>query len=233
MNDHEISGTKFHNFHSSKFERSIQRVSIERFHLTYIYLTRPIHLVDGMALKKRKKKQILHLPLPQVAGSCLSHATSNYLVYTPVHSRTKARGKRIDRYSITRSRAVETRGGGRREFKPLWKSSQKLISPFSVQPFSSDPPTVVLFPPPTSRPIPHRLPLNVRLKQEGLQIYRRISHSNQSRIDTLISLSVSMRARADYRDENSFVNANVLFPISFFNFFSFFLFQFSLLEAII
>lgn len=139
MNDHEISGTKFHNFHSSKFERSIQRVSIERFHLTYIYLTRPIHLVDGMALEK-KKKQILHLPLPQVAGSCLSHATSNYLVYTPVHSRTKARGERIDRYSITRSRAVETRGGGRREFKPLWKSSQKLISPFSVQPFSSDPP---------------------------------------------------------------------------------------------
>lgn len=53
MNDHEISGTKFHNFHSSKFERSIQRVSIERFHLTYIYLTRPIHLVDGMALEKK------------------------------------------------------------------------------------------------------------------------------------------------------------------------------------
>lgn len=104
---------------------------------SYVYLLDSPHPSCGRN-GFRKKKQIL--PLPQVAGSCLSHATSNYLVYTPVHSRTKARGERIDRYSITRSRAVETRGGGRREFKPLWKSSQKLISPFSVQPFSSDPP---------------------------------------------------------------------------------------------
>lgn len=145
--------------------------------------------------------------------------------------RGERRGReRIDRYSITRSRAVETRGGGRREFKPLWKSSQKLISPFSVQPFSSDPtPPWFSFRP---RPPP---PLDVRLKQEGLQIYRRISHSNQSRIDTLISLSVSMRARADYRDENSFVNANVLFSTISLSFLSFlfFFFQFSLLEAII
>lgn len=146
-NNHEISGTKFYN--SCKFKKFKEfqlNTSILRINLLFNLLDSPYDSsCNGNGLKK-KKFFIFPFPL-QVASPCLSHATSNYLVYTPVHSRTKARGggrrekgrERIDRYSITRSRAVETRGGGRREFKPLWKSSQKLISPFSVQPFSSDP----------------------------------------------------------------------------------------------
>lgn len=62
------------------------------------------------------------------------HATNNYPMYTPVPSANDHEGnigERIDRYSITR-RPAETRDG-RGEFKPLWKSSQKLISPFSVR----------------------------------------------------------------------------------------------------
>lgn len=93
-NDHEISGTKFYN--SCKFKKSIQRVSIEYFNLTYQSTLQSTRLALRLVLQRewlKKKKEFFIFPFPlQVASPCLSHATSNYLVYTPVHSRTKARG---------------------------------------------------------------------------------------------------------------------------------------------
>lgn len=110
----------------NRFKEFQLNTSILRINLLFNLLDSPYDSsCNGNGFKKKKNSS--SSPPHQVASPCLSHATSNYLVYTPVHSRTKARGggrrekgrERIDRYSITRSRAVETRGGGRREFKPL------------------------------------------------------------------------------------------------------------------
>lgn len=91
-NDHEISGTKFYN--SCKFKKFKEfqlNTSILRINLLFNLLDSPYDSsCNGNGLKK-KKFFIFPFPL-QVASPCLSHATSNYLVYTPVHSRTKARG---------------------------------------------------------------------------------------------------------------------------------------------
>lgn len=91
-NDHEISGTKFYNSYKfKKFKEFQLNISILRINLLFNLLDSPYDSsCNGNGLKK-KKFFIFPFPL-QVASPCLSHATSNYLVYTPVHSRTKARG---------------------------------------------------------------------------------------------------------------------------------------------
>ena len=75
----------------NRFKEFQLNTSILRINLLFNLLDSPYDSsCNGNGFKKKKNSS--SSPPHQVASPCLSHATSNYLVYTPVHSRTKARG---------------------------------------------------------------------------------------------------------------------------------------------
>lgn len=110
----------------NRFKEFQLNTSILRINLLFNLLDSPYDSsCNGNGFKKKKKFFIFPSPpgsepmpitrneqLPRVHTCSLTNESEG-------RGRRERRRERIDRYSITRSRAVETRGGGRREFKPL------------------------------------------------------------------------------------------------------------------